>query len=92
MYSVHSIVSQNHPRKGKTSDFHAESGNKKLFQFWNQGVLVDMIIISSVVFYELNEALHFFFAYIIQNSIHVTLLYISLTLKNFINSIFKFRF
>lgn len=43
-------------KERKTLDFHAESGNKRVFQSVNQKILiVDMITLSFVVFYELGE-------------------------------------
>lgn len=45
-------------KKGKTSDFHAES-KQKIVSIWEPWVLTDMTIISSVVFYDLGEAFLF---------------------------------
>lgn len=46
------------PKKRKTLGFHAESGNKRVFKSENHEILiVDMIVIYSVVFYELGKIL-----------------------------------
>lgn len=67
----------------KTLDFHAESGNKRVFQSRNHEILIgDMIAISSVVFHVIS------FVYLI-NSIDAILSHISFARRKCINSYFE---
>jgi hypothetical protein len=77
-------------KERKTLDFHAESGNERVFRSGNYDILiVDMIAIPSAVFYELENIYLVFFAYPIHNRMNTMLSQISLILLYFnLQSIF----